>query len=117
MPDYANIYIEGHSLHEMSCSYKRKKVVVAGLLEFFLPFGLGHFYSGHYTVGILKFIYNFFIYSFCCILFCKGSSYDPLMNMMLLCIVLCLVIPIWNMVDLIMFLSGNYLDGSGVPMS
>src|SRR5690349_7990279 len=33
MPEYANIYIQHESLHEMSCSYRKKKVVVAGLLE------------------------------------------------------------------------------------
>jgi hypothetical protein len=116
MPDYAHIYIQGHQT-ELNCSYKKKKVLIAGLLELFLPLGLGHLYVGHYMLGSLKFFYNFIIYTFCCLLYCKGSNNEMLLNMMILCIVLTCAIPIWNIIDLFLFFSGAYTDGYGVPMN
>jgi len=39
---------------EISCSYKRKNQMIAFLLEFFIPFGAGHFYLGNIALGIIK---------------------------------------------------------------
>ena len=32
MPDYANVYIKGESVSQIFCSYKKKKIIDAGLL-------------------------------------------------------------------------------------
>ena len=53
MPDYADLQAT-----PVFCSSKRKKIIVAGLLELFRPLGLGHIYAGNYIIGIAKFIYN-----------------------------------------------------------
>lgn len=117
MPDFANIYIENHSIRELSCSYKRKKVVVAALLELFLPLGLGHFYVGQFTLGTIKFVYNFFLYVFCCILYYKGTNNEVFSNMICLCVIMSCVIPMWNIVDLFFFFSDVYPDGYGIALA
>ncbi len=117
MPEYANIYVEGHSVRELKCSYKRKRIVVAALLELFLPLGLGHFYVGHYTLGTTKFFYNFTLYIFCCFLYYKGTNNEVFTSMLVLCLLLSCVIPIWNIIDLFLFFTNTYKDGYGVAMS
>lgn len=111
MPEYADIKDT-----QLFCSYKRKKVIVAGLLELFLPFGLGHIYAGNYIIGIAKFIYNIVIYSFCCMIYCKGYDNPNIMKMLFLCTFLTCLIPVWNIVDLFLFFGGIYKDGFGIPM-
>lgn len=117
MPDYANYYKKGVSVYEMFCSYKKKKVIVAGLLELFLPLGLGHYYAGHYVLGLIKFSYNFIIYSMGCILYWKGFKSDATFGLMGLCILLGCLTPLWNIVDLFLFFTGYYRDGNGVKMT
>ncbi len=116
MPDYADIFIQGHSVKDLSCSYKRKKILVAAMLEFFLPLGLGHFYVGHNTLGTIKFSYNFILYVFCCTLYIKGTRFEAFNGMLLLCIILSCAIPIWNIIDLFLFFTDEYKDGYGVAL-
>lgn len=111
MPEYGDI-----KETQLFCSYKRKKVIVAGLLELFLPFGLGHFYAGNFILGGVKFIYNMVIGSFCCLLYCKGYENPNIMKMLIFCMVLTCLIPVWNVVDLFLFFGGIYTDGYGIPM-
>ena len=103
MPEYAQVYIQEYSLKDLSCSYKKKSRVVAGLLELFLPFGLGHFYAGHLIFGTVKFFYNFLVYTFCCVIYCKGPNNDSLGDSMIFCVFLCCIIPIWNIIDIFLF--------------
>lgn len=117
MPEYANIYIKELSLHEMSCSYKKKKMVVAGLLELFLPFGLGHFYAGHLTLATIKFFYNILVYAFCCLLYSKGHDHDQMTKVIMFCVIMSCVLPLWNVLDLFLFFTGSYRDGYGVPLA
>jgi len=117
MPEYGHIHVEGYSLKNLSCSYKRKKMVVAALLELFLPFGLGHFYVGHHWLGTFKLVYNFFIYTFCCVIYCKGSNYDSFADLMIYCVFLCCIIPLWNVIDIFLFFTGGYKDGYGIPLA
>jgi len=117
MPEFANIYIEGHSVKELSCSYKRKRVLIAVMLEIFLPLGLGHFYVGHYTLGTAKFFYNFFLYLLCCTMYYKGTSDEIFTRMLFICIILSCVLPIWNIIDLFLFFTNAYKDGYGVALS
>jgi hypothetical protein len=37
-----------------TCNYKMKKQVIALFLELFLPFGIGHFYTGRILIGFSK---------------------------------------------------------------
>ncbi len=112
MPDYAHV-----ETGYLSCSYKKKKLAIAGLLELFLPFGLGHYYAGHYILGAIKFIYNILVYSLCCVLYCKGHEHQNIYRQLMICIIFSIIIPIWNIVDLICFFSGTYYDGYGIPMN
>ncbi len=111
MPDFAHVD-KGY----LSCTYKKKKLIIAGLLELFLPFGLGHYYAGHYRTGAIKLIYNFLVYSLCCILYCKGQNQN-IYRQLMICIIFSVIIPIWNIIDLICFFSGIYHDGYGIPMN
>lgn len=115
LPEYANIYIKAESLKHVSCSYKKKKLVIAGLLELFLPLSLGHFYVQQVQLGLLKLAYNLFVYSFCCVLFAKSSEVSN--NLIVICLVLSCLIPIWNVADMFLFFTGYYRDGNGVPLN
>ncbi len=115
MPDYANVYIKGESISQIFCSYKKKKIIVAGLLELFLPFGLGHFYSGHHWIGSVKFFFSLGVFMFSYLICCKHIP--PNFGVILCYVILCCAIPIWNLVDLFLFFSGTVSDGFGIPMS
>ena len=39
--------------------YSDRSKVVAGLLQLFLPFGIGRFYSGHTGIGIAQLLLSF----------------------------------------------------------
>ena len=115
MPDYANVYIKGESVTQIFCSYKKKKIIVAGLLELFLPFGLGHFYSGHNIIGSVKFFFSLLVFMFGYLICCKHIP--PSIYVILIYVIFCCAIPIWNRVDLFLFFSGTLHDGFGIPMS
>ena len=147
MPDYANFAnynqsISNSFLNKLKnynsnylnpntkfCSYKKKSIVVAGLLELFLPFALGHFYSGHTMIGSIKLVYNILIYIFGFFIYMKDSDEvnfnknsashgkDYYVEMMMICLFLCCLIPLWNLVDLFLFFTGNYKDGYGIDMA
>ena len=138
MPDYADFNIEFNFKDDLIlnknvtldytlrkkpnkkfCTYRKKSIIVAGLLELFLPFGLGHFYAGHQSLGCLKLFCNFLIYIFGCILHFKETweSNDTYFDLMVICIILSCLIPIWNILDLFLFFTASYKDGYGIDMS
>ena len=41
------------------CGYKPKSKVVAGILQIFLPLGIGRFYLGDIKIGVLQLLANF----------------------------------------------------------
>jgi len=118
MPEYANLDMDEN---HMSCFYRRKKAVVAGILELFLPFGLGHAYAGHIFLSFTKFIYIMLVYTFAYFLSCKSyatTEEDTLMlNYVFVCLVLACTIPIWNILDMFLYVNGIYRDAKGVPLS
>ena len=114
MPEYANIHIRNHQ--EMFCSYQKKKVLIAGMLELFLPLGLGHFYAEHNTLALIKICYNFIVYFFGCILYYRGIHENSKFGSVGTCVILTCIIPLWNLFDVFMFFTYNYRDGFGVPM-
>jgi len=115
LPDYSNVYIKGKSLKEIKCSYKKKKMIIAALLELFLPLSLGHFYVLEVRLGLIKLGYNLFVYSLCCILFIKSD--DVKKSSLIICLILSCLIPIWNVVDMFLFFTGYYKDGYGVSLN
>jgi hypothetical protein len=116
MPEYANIFVPGHSILELNCSYKKKKLVLAAVLEFFLPLGLGHFYVGQYFLGSLKFFYTFCLYTLCCFMYSKGFDHPTVTNSIVCCCLFACILPLWNLVDLLLFFLDVYRDGYGVPL-
>ena len=118
MPEYADIHSDSNHL---SCAYRRKKAVVAGILELFLPFGLGHAYAGHLYLSFIKFVYIMIVYILGYYLSCKSyasNEEDTLMlNTVFFCIILACTIPIWNILDMFLYVNGVYRDGKGVPLS
>jgi hypothetical protein len=101
-----------HSNSYMQCDYKRKERIVAVLLEFFFPIGIGHFYVGNYFLGILKlslFIVILISIStgICFSYYSKNSVLAPFF---VLCLSILLFI-IWYLIDLVKFTFGLYLDG------
>ncbi len=69
--------------------YSDKSKVVAGILQLVMPFGIGRFYTGHTTLGILQAVVTF------------GT-----------CGIGCL----WPFIDGIMMLQGNVTDSDGRPL-
>jgi hypothetical protein len=116
MPEYANIFVPGHSILELSCSYKKKKLVLAAVLEFFLPLGLGHFYVGQYFLGTMKFFYTFCLYTLCCFMYTKGFDHPTVTNSIVCCCLFACILPLWNLIDLLLFFLDVYRDGYGVPL-
>ena len=56
--------INNNSLH---CCYKKKSQLTAFYLEFFIGFGIGHFYIGNINFGLFKFFIQIF---FCLVCWC-----------------------------------------------
>jgi hypothetical protein len=116
LPDYANFNKTGIHNPTMFCFYKKKKVIIAGLLELFFPFALGHFYSGNLKLAFIKLVYNISVYIFMYVLFAYGLSNEDLCGSSKKCLVLCCVIPVWNTIDLLLFFNGIYKDGNGISL-
>lgn len=117
---YANFTPAGQPDSTFYCSYAQKKQLPAFLLEFFFPFGVGHFYSGRTTFGIIKLLI--------CLLPCIVGllvsfailSKDPqegcgLITMICLCALGCTV-AVWQLADVIQFGLNNYKDGNGIVL-
>ena len=117
MPEFANY--ENDNENNLSCFYKRRKAIIAGMFELFLPFGLGHVYAGHLFIGMIKLAYIMMTYLFMCCISCKTTGEeDPMMlNTILVLICFIISIPIWNIIDMFFYVNGIYKDGNGVPLS
>lgn len=115
LPDYANVFIKEESLQQIRCSYKKKKLIIAGLLELFLPLSLGHFYVQQVRIGLIKLVYNLFVYSLCCVLFVKSNEVKQ--SSIFICLILSCLIPVWNVTDMFLFFTGYYKDGYGVSLN
>lgn len=117
---YANFVPEGKETYGYYCSYQQKKQVTAFLLEFFLSMGVGHFYSGRTTFGVIKLLIELGplimgILMCCSVLIKDTSSCMGLFIMISVCAFVCTSL-VWQLVDLIMFGINNYRDGYGVPL-
>jgi hypothetical protein len=103
---------------EIYCNYKQKSRMTAFFLEFFFPIGLGHLYAGKVTLGIIKCsLFCLFFLGLCGEIMCIRLN----MNKFLLCSAFTLLADmcLWivlQIVDLICYAFGFYLDGNGLPM-
>ena len=102
------------------CGYPKKKQLYAFLLEFFVTFGVGHFYTGKYTIGVIK----IFFWLVCYVLFFflrvinkkkEENSTVTLVIALLGCMCCCGML-IWQLVDILMYGLNQYLDGNGIEL-
>ena len=65
-PGYSSYDIENLHLKDRTvyCCYEQKSHLTAFYLEFFLGFGIGHFYISNIKSGLIKFFLEFFLYTF-----------------------------------------------------
>ena len=111
---YSNYKLK--SYHK-TCSYKLKNQIIAFLLEFFLWFGIGHFYCMRYLMGIIKLCTVLLIIIFDCtmknIKF-KSNKARNCINIFIYCLYFILIL--WQIFDVCMFGMNKYKDGNGVPL-
>lgn len=102
------------------CQYKKKKQLIAFLLEFFLMLGIGHYYLENYVHAILKSIvfltaYSLFIsLKFLSVKTEQNNPYRVIIS--LLASLLLITIIVWQCIDVILMGIGFYTDGNGVEM-
>jgi TM2 domain-containing membrane protein YozV len=105
------------------CNYQQKKQIVAFLMELFLGFGAGHFYTERYLTAGLKlgaFLYG--IYIIC--LFPLSAKYlsEKFDNDCLVISISCLYylcalgLAFWFIYDLVQFGMNKYKDGNNVDL-
>ena len=101
------------------CNYPLKSRFVAFVLEFFFPFGVGHFYSGKTILAAIKLGFFVLLISLCCFVLCCVNAKAVNGCAFFICIVLILCIislVIMEFIDLICYGIGFYVDGNGVEM-
>ena len=101
------------------CQYTQKKQLVAFLLEFFFPFGVGHLYSQRTLNGVLKLCFVLLTPCLMCCLTICGLSISEKMGgvaVMALGVLYSLGTFAWLITDLILFGINKYSDGNGVPL-
>ena len=102
------------------CNYHLKSRFLAFLLEFFFPFGVGHFYAGKIYFATIKIgLFVLMILMCCGVLVCvnvKSINYCSF----ILCLILFLniiALIIMQICDLIFYALGIYNDGHGIEMN
>ena len=102
------------------CNYHLKSRFIAFLLEFFFPFGVGHFYSGKTILAVVKLgIFVLLICSCCTVLIClPKKDVNACSVIVCLIVVLCIIgIIFMQIFDLVSYGLGIYNDGNGIEMS
>jgi hypothetical protein len=111
--------VEGRDIY---CDYKMKNHYVALLLEFFFPFGAGHFYAENYLLGSLKSAFVLFLIVSVCLFYnyFTGDLTNIKTNKLVYLIITYLfctaVYLIWNLVDILLFGLNIYKDGNNIKM-
>ena len=114
-----NKYIKNNGIF---CNYILKSRYIAFLLEFFFPFGAGHFYTGKTILSTIKLgIFVVIIISFFALLCFNPKNRNGentcaliLSVILVLCLISIIIIQIY---DLIGYATGLYSDGNGVPLN
>ena len=101
------------------CNYHEKSRFIAFLLEFFFPFGVGHFYSGKTLLAVIKLGLFVILICMCCsVLGCVvGKAINACSVIICLIVVLCIIsLIVLQIFDLVSYGLGLYSDGNGVEM-
>ena len=80
-----NKYIQNNGIF---CNYHLKSRFVAFLLEFFFPFGVGHFYSGKTILAVIKLGLLALLFLMCCSVLCCVASKAVNACYAIICIIL-----------------------------
>ena len=112
-----NKYIKNNGIF---CNYRLKYRFVAFLLEFFFPFGVGHFYSGKKILASIKLgLFVLMIFMCCAALCCVNvkaiNSCSFVISLILILSLIGLII--MEIFDLLFYAIGFYNDGNGIEMS
>jgi hypothetical protein len=111
---YANVFLPSKP-KMIYCQYRQKQQLVAFMLETFLSAGIGHFYAGRVTMGMIKLLVCLSpIFLMCCAA-CfrdKDGGCCVLLSTTLMCSFL-----IWQVIDIINFATNSYKDGYGIPLN
>lgn len=103
------------------CSYQKKTVLVAFLLEFFIPIGAGHYYMNNYDFGTFKsFMFLVCGASFYLYYKAKVEKDSPETTKLIFTLNMLLFIPIyiaWQICDLALIGANLYTDGNGESLS
>jgi len=115
-----NKYANAPKLSKKTCSYKRKSQKTAFLLEFFIPFGAGHFYVGKWLLGVMKLLFTLvaiiIVHTMaCCCMTCLQDKTFSVVYMFFFAVTPILT-GIWWIADIIMFGTNYYLDSNSVPL-
>jgi hypothetical protein len=95
---------------DVLCDYKRIDRAVPLILEFFLPFGVGHFYSQRYVHGIIKF--SLFMYL---VISLKNNPQLSVSKHYVNQLMVLIYILVYT-IDLLGFATGIYKDGNSISM-
>jgi hypothetical protein len=93
------------------CTYELKFVLVAILLEFFFPFGIGHFYALRYIYGYFKLF--FFIFPFLVRYMMINNKTLFQINLKLLSNIMASALALLQIFDIVCFFLGIFKDGNG----
>ena len=117
-PNYVTINIGKNK--NIYCNYHVKSRYMALLLEFFFPFGVGHFYTGNILLGAIKLaLWILFICMFCSVLCCVAGKVINACSVIisLLVILSILALICMQIFDLVSYGLGIYKDGNGIEMN
>jgi hypothetical protein len=111
----ANHFIETNNEIKLNsepiyCQYERKKLLTAFLLEFFIPIGAGHLYSGLIAMGVIKMVVCLFLLSTPCWILCTQNKKIRFFLMT----ANYLIFSFWWLFDVIYYGVNKYVDGNGV---
>ncbi len=102
----------------VECDYEQKYVRTAFFLEFFLPFGVGHFYAERYEFAIFK-LFFFLITALSVVLFIR-AYYDKSTQEtteLIYALNMVMFVPLliaWQIADILLFGYNTYVDGNGI---
>ena len=104
------------------CNYILKSRYIAFILEFFFPFGAGHFYSGKtilagIKLGLLVLLIVSFLTLLCCISKNRNDTNAGSIILSIIIFLSLLSLIIMQIFDLIAYAFGLYSDGNGVEMN
>jgi hypothetical protein len=105
----------------LMCNYEKKSHVKALILELFIPYGAGHFYTKNYQFAVPKMF--FFIVGYCLFIVLRTIYKSAEDNnttglvISLIAMVFCTGMVSWQLADLVMYGLSFYKDGNGIELT